>query len=480
MRFRPWLLRIILSLLFVYAALLIPDPDEAAPEWAGSSGFYWQADSLWQTAENLFVAAHKIPQSRLLLLQQQAYHDLNDSITNWNRSFPDPDSIRCQQFLTKCFYAAAIGAIKTPYSDSLEQAFDTIRSVFRYSMNQWDLSKVSNRNWAYRYLYGLRAASEEMQLQWPVTADTNEIVNGNSEREQQFVKALSQTIRPGDLLLSRGGADVSALIARASDYPGNFSHVALVISPNEVLEAHIEKGVALSSLSTYAHDLKLRCLLLRLRDTVSRQASLGRAVSFIRTLALKQHIPYDFAMDFKHPDKMFCSEVGSFAYQQTGVQLWKYPSYIHTKGAMNWLYHFGVRHFETQMPSDLEYDPQMQVVREWTDPMTLRKDHLDNAIMDVLLEEANQGLTPGYNHWMLPVARLLKGWGMLQNQFGIPSKIPEGMSATTALRNQWFSDRFQRLKWASEMNVQRFEQAHHYFPPYWQLIKAVRRASKAI
>ena len=38
---------------------------------------------------------------------------------------------------------------------------------------------------------------------------------------------------------------------------------------------------------------------------------------------------------------------------------------------VNWLSDFGVEHFITQMPADLEYDPQLSVVAEWRDPETL-------------------------------------------------------------------------------------------------------------
>lgn len=60
-------------------------------------------------------------------------------------------------------------------------------------------------------------------------------------------------------MLSRGGAPTSALISRGSDYPGNFSHVALVyVDPKtkvaSIIEAHIEVGVAIASLEEYMND----------------------------------------------------------------------------------------------------------------------------------------------------------------------------------------------------------------------------------
>ena len=44
--------------------------------------------------------------------------------------------------------------------------------------------------------------------------------------------------------------------------------------------------------------------------------------------------------------------------------------------------------------ADLEYDPQLRVVAEWCDPDTLFKDHVDNAVIDVMLEAAERGSDP--------------------------------------------------------------------------------------
>lgn len=104
----------------------------------------------------------------------------------------------------------------------------------------------------------------------------------------------------------------------------------------------------------------------------------------------------------------------------------------------NWLQAFGIEHFVTEMPGDLEYDPQLSVVAEWRDGATLLKNHIDNAVMNVLLEKADAGMSIRYDWWQLPLARCLKGWSMLKNLFGKPAIIPEGMAATQALKNQYF------------------------------------------
>jgi hypothetical protein len=122
-------------------------------------------------------------------------------------------------------------------------------------------------------------------------------------------------------------------------------------------------------------------------------------------------------MNYRDPAKQFCSEVASSNYLTVGVTLWTAISRISSSGLRSWLAAFGVRHFETQEPSDLEYDPQLSVVAEWRDLETLFQDHADNAVVDTLLEEADAGVRLGYPRWKLPFARLVKAYSALRTSF---------------------------------------------------------------
>ena len=129
------------------------------------------------------------------------------------------------------------------------------------------------------------------------------------------------------------------------------------------------------------------------------------------------------------------------------------------------------------MPSDLEYDPQLAVVAEWRDPETLFKDHIDNAVMDAMLEMANDGKTIDYNIWKLPLVRIVKGYCVIKNLFGKTGLIPEGMSATRALKNQSFVAMHVRIKNKTQAMVNAFIRKIHYRPPYWVLVKIARAAA---
>jgi hypothetical protein len=192
--------------------------------------------------------------------------------------------------------------------------------------------------------------------------------------------------------------------------------------------------------------------------------------------AQSEHIPYDFEMDLKDNSKLFCSEVASDPYSQLGIKLWMGISRISSPGVRSWLSDFGIRNFETQEPSDLEYDPQLTVVAEWRDPETLYKDHLDNAVIDVMLEGAEAGERLNYDWYKLPVGRLAKGYSWLKNLLGSVGPIPEGMNATAALKNDHFSRHHTSIKILVMLKAENYREIRGYNPPYWELINLARQA----
>jgi len=137
----------------------------------------------------------------------------------------------------------------------------------------------------------------------------------------------------------------------------------------------------------------------------------------------------------------------------------------------------GVRHFTTQEPSDLEYDPQLVVVAEWRDPATLLDDHIDNAVLDAMLEGADAGDQLTYPWYKLPAARLIKAYSWLRVQLGGHGPIPEGMSARSALRHDAFVQRERAIADRVRADVERQTKAQGYPPPYWALVALARGAT---
>jgi hypothetical protein len=227
-------------------------------------------------------------------------------------------------------------------------------------------------------------------------------------------------------------------------------------------------------------DAKLRILLLRPRPDLPPLLENPPLPHEVATPALEaaraRHIPYDFAMDHRDHTRQFCSEVASSNYAAHGVQLWQGLTSMSTSGVVRWLGAFGVRTYETHGPSDLEYDPQLAAVVEWRDPETLFQDHVDNAVIDAMLEGAEHGDEVEHTWYLLAPTRLTKAWSVLLNGFGLVGPVPEGMSATQALRALWLEARHHAVREATLQRVDAMQASLGHRPPYWALVSTARAA----
>ena len=396
-----------------------------------------------------------------------------------------PNAPLFDELENRLFELAPIAAGSPERLPEFIDAAARMSQLVKRQSEHWPMDSAEARTRVYRLLYGARAAFEEAILQSPEPAKALALHFTNYSSATPSAEVRGVNIHSGDILLSRGGAATSALIARGNDFPGNFSHVALAHVDAEtkkvsIIESHIESGVGVTPLETYLADTKLRIMVLRVRNDLRALAAdpllPHRAASQALSNALARHIPYDFAMDCADAGQQFCSEVAAVAYQQNGIKLWMGLSHLSTPGVTSWLSALGVRHFETQEPSDLEYDPQLRIVAEWRDPETLFKDHADNAVIDVMLEGAERGEKLSFNPWLLPPVRLAKAWSVMLNRLGKVGPIPEGMSATTALRVRRLISNHALLKARLLEKSEKFKAENGYTPPYWELVRLAREA----
>lgn len=476
----------LISPLVLYGVLLVPMPESGPASGPTARAFRWNQDSFWNSLESQYREARRRGCEGLADEPAAKLNRLRKRVEEVETQAWEADDSRLAELEVDLFQLApAVAVCEQSISNYVHWA-TRAREAVKAQSRHWDLESAAVRSRLYRLLYGSRAAIEEVLLQRTGAVEAAAAHKKEPTRSPTAAaELLGVRLRSGDILVSRGGAATSALIARGNDYPGNFSHVALLhVDPGtgatSVIEAHIERGVTMGSLEQYLADKKLRILVLRLREdlpAMRADPSLPqRAASWARDQALARHIPYDFAMDYRQHEAMFCSEVASAAYESVRIQLWMGISTISTPGLKSWLWAFGVRQFQTQEPSDLEYDPQLRLVAEWRDPAALYADHLDNAVMDALLEEAEAGARLGYPPAMLPLARAAKAISALMNSLGGVGPVPEGMSAATALRHRSFVRRHAAVRRRVERAAAEFQRRAGYRPPYWELIRLSREA----
>ncbi len=469
-----------------YGLLMIPETSPPPPEGAGKEVFLWNRDAFWSALEARYLQARVLDQGERAARFNQALDQFEHALLPLGETNVPPQSPPLRELENAFFELAPLAATQPQRLPDLLGAAERMRTLVKRQSENWPLDSTAARQQIYRLLYGSRAAVEEVLLQSPPATDSPNRTNLFALLE---TAATGATLRSGDILVSRGGAATSALIARGNDFPGNFSHIALAHVDEQtkqvsVIEAHIESGVGVRSLAAYLAEIKLRVMVLRLRPNlpalITDPGLPHQAATLALSNALARHIPYDFAMDGNDPTKQFCSEVAAAAYRAKGMTLWSCRSHLSTPGVTSWLAALGVRHFETQEPSDLEYDPQLTVVAEWRDPATLFKDHVDNAVVDAMLESAERGERLGHNRWMLPAVRLAKAWSVGLNWFGKVGPVPEGMSATTALRVDRFKKRYVAIQKRVIESAEAFRKQRGYVPPYWELVRLAREAMAAL
>jgi hypothetical protein len=321
---------------------------------AGGRPFVWGRDSLWNALDSSFAATRRSGcASNGTGIENVAAKLGRLQTERVAATDPALDSLE-DAFFRLGVRAASCGGIANDYVVLQGR----LRDVIKWQSTAWDLNDRLVRDRLYRALYGSRAAAEEVMLQH---GDSVEPLLLGSPVASQAPSAVSNSVelRSGDILVSRGGYPTSALIARGNDYPGNFSHIAFVHVDSathaiSVIEAHIERGVAVGTPEEYLASKKYRVMLLRLRpDLPALQRDPlrpHRAASAMLERARTEHIPYDFTMDYADPSRLFCSEVVSAAYHDQGITLWTGLSTISAPGLRRWLSSFGVSQFETQEP----------------------------------------------------------------------------------------------------------------------------------
>lgn len=484
---------IVSAVFILYVALLIPFGEEEYIPQKGEQphrqAFAWNMDKYWVDLESKYRTLKEGGCTRAVPALGSKFQDAKNVQSRIMETRLRPDAPIFRDLEGLVFeMGPVVSACNTRIMDYIELIAD-MRTVIKNQSIDWDMQSVVARSTLYRLLYGSRAAAEEVILQSPPGA-VSPLVHGKNEPSQTpFAEVRNVRVHSGDILVSRGGAPTSALIARGNDYPGNFSHIALVyINPDthtpSIVEAHIEQGVVVSTVEEYLNDKKLRVMLLRPRAELPQLMNdpmiPHKAAEQAYTRATIGHVPYDFEMNYKDHRKLFCSEVASAAYESFGITLWTGISHISSPGLRRWLSAFGVQHFETQEPSDLEYDPQLTVVAEWRKQATLKEDHYGNAVTEVMLEGAERGDELAYQLYLLPMTRIAKAYSAILNIMGKVGPIPEGMSTLAALRNIWYSRKHDAIAARLAGRAALFESENGYEPPYWRLVQLARGAKQEV
>ena len=213
----------------LYLLLLIPDSKEKhIVTETVHKPFEWKRDDQWLQMEELFRQAKQMDKAKLdsiILVHKTIVEDELALLQTKNITASEPGWIKIEN---NYFVLASLIAVQQDQIPWLVDYYNMVRNLVKSQSQQWNMNDPVARNTVYMLLYGMRAAVEEVLLQTESLNFPAAMLVKNERSVTPAASIFGIEVHSGDLLVSRAGAEVSAMISRGNDYPGNFSHVALV------------------------------------------------------------------------------------------------------------------------------------------------------------------------------------------------------------------------------------------------------------
>jgi hypothetical protein len=458
-----------------------PEPSFPSPSRAKTKPFAWNRDALFAELEREFSLARSEPPDSALKLYDREEAELNILLSQLETQGPTPQKDTLAAVEKAQFSLAALAAARPDLLPRFRAVSLGLRRKVQASAASWTSSHSDARQVLFRLIAGGRLAMEEALIQ----QSSDGGFKGRPELVEDVPSSCPCTsigairLCTGDILLSRGDAPTSALIARASSFPCVFSHAALVYIPTSgeaplVLESVIEEGSRIVPFASFLNEHRHRLALLRMRpeSPECRKDPLmaSKAAESLHRRFVKKNIPYDFAMFPDDDSALFCAEAVALAYRDEGVSLWPERSRLDTPGVIRMIGPLGVREFISLTPQELELDPRFSEVAEWIYPEALCKDRIEDALLASLFDDAESGASLRIPDVVLLESRLVWGFSSLQSFMGARPAIPAGLSPSGAARLYCYKKYVYPMLFEEISKMaDDFKRTHGYEPPRWVL-----------
>jgi hypothetical protein len=222
-----------------------------------------------------------------------------------------------------------------------------------------------------------------------------QIAQGRYNQDMQLVRQKNQiatsndivsSLRSGDLLLVRTTSLTGSIAARASEVPGQFSHLILIAEDSfshelKAIQSDQGEGVHIDKVDMETLKPYVRMGLFRFENPKLAKLAAEKLLQVIETRMLSGPIRYDNKMDFHDSSSIYCTEIASWAFSLVGVNVPQRLSHIHflTPELRDEL---GISTNEIFTPQDIEIDSRFKLVKEWRDLNHLQETYLADAIFE--------------------------------------------------------------------------------------------------
>ena len=204
----------------LYGLLSIPEPLPPPAPGAGRQAFVWNRDAFWSELEAQFVRARAA--GALAAPIRAALDRISGQLDGLAGTDLPPDAPVFDALEAAFFQLGPMVAASPEHLPEFVRAFGRMRGLVKRQSEHWPMAARATRDRLYRLLYGGRAAIEEAMLQAPRDRVVPLVAGTDEPSATPAAAVQGVTLHSGDLLVSRGGAATSALIARGNDFRATF------------------------------------------------------------------------------------------------------------------------------------------------------------------------------------------------------------------------------------------------------------------
>ena len=252
-----------------------------------------------------------------------------------------------------------------------------------------------------------------------------------------------EDLQSGDVVLSRGNAYSSAAIARIGTNDHQFSHLSFIYKDPETKEilssqAHIEIGSVTAPISDDIAGGNARSVIFRYSDSdVAHKASKFMFDRVLERQKKKDNIVYDFSMDYKNDEKLFCSEIIAHGFKNALPNEDYFPMFKtkFSAGLIPFLNAIGVPVTKNNVstldvfaPGDIQFDPRFEMVAEWRNPKKMEDVRIKDFILTKIFERMDHA---NYQFDVtIPMDATAKAIWLLRRTPAVKKALDDKVSAT--------------------------------------------------
>lgn len=199
----------------------------------------------------------------------------------------------------------------------------------------------------------------------------------------------------GDLMVTRGPSNFSAILSSIQDYPNQLDHFVLINKDVKgklrTIESYAQKGgVAAFDMDYALKNENARIMLLRAKDgaTAAKASEIMLSAFNQGKTDASKKIGYDYFMDLENPKRMTCSAVTYWGFRRASNDKFVIPqekSNISPKLAQIFD-QTGIKKGPMLTASDIELDTRFDLVLEFRDPRLIQDSRIREVVAQTIFD----------------------------------------------------------------------------------------------